>query len=234
MQWSAPPLTLPDREPILVHVIEGQHFASFDANSQRAFFDTVWRVAPESNRMGFRLSGPPLGRPQADEILSGPDLPGHGAGAAERRADRADGRSPDHRRLSAHRRDRLGRRGAARAARARRQGALRALQPGDRRASCASMRGSGCSRRCAASPGSTARNEDDRPQLRHGRELRRLEDGRRRRGHAAHHLGQHRLRLPRRRPGDHPQDGAPRGRPRRGDRRASVASGPPGLRPPAR
>jgi antagonist of KipI len=70
--WSAPPLTLPDREPILVHVVEGQHFASFDANSQRAFFDTVWRVAPDSNRMGFRLSGPPLGRPQADEILSGP------------------------------------------------------------------------------------------------------------------------------------------------------------------
>jgi antagonist of KipI len=72
VRWSAPPLTLPDREPILVHVIEGQHFASFDANSQRAFFDTVWRVAPDSNRMGFRLSGPPLGRPQGDEILSGP------------------------------------------------------------------------------------------------------------------------------------------------------------------
>jgi antagonist of KipI len=72
VKWSAPPLTLPDREPILVHVIEGQHFASFDSGSQRAFFDTVWRVAPDSNRMGFRLSGPPLGRPQADEILSGP------------------------------------------------------------------------------------------------------------------------------------------------------------------
>ena len=63
-KWSAPPLTLPDREPILVHVIDGQHFASFDASSQRAFFDTVWSVAPESNRMGFRLSGPPLGRPR--------------------------------------------------------------------------------------------------------------------------------------------------------------------------
>ena len=72
VKWSAPPLTLPDREPILVHVIDGQHYASFDATSQRAFLDTVWTVAPESNRMGFRLSGPPLGRPQADEILSGP------------------------------------------------------------------------------------------------------------------------------------------------------------------
>src|SRR6185503_453213 len=70
VKWSAPPLTLPDREPILVHVIEGQHFASFDSNSQRAFFDTVWRIAPDSNRMGFRRSGPPLGRPQADESPS--------------------------------------------------------------------------------------------------------------------------------------------------------------------
>jgi antagonist of KipI len=76
VRWSAPPLTLPDREPIVVHVIEGQHFASFDTASQRAFFDTVWRIAPDSNRMGFRLSGPVLRRSpsgdMSDEILSGP------------------------------------------------------------------------------------------------------------------------------------------------------------------
>jgi len=71
VRWSAPPFTAPDREPIVLHVIEGQHFASFEANSQRAFFDTVWRVTPESNRMGFRLEGPRLER-AADEILSGP------------------------------------------------------------------------------------------------------------------------------------------------------------------
>jgi allophanate hydrolase subunit 2 len=71
VRWSAPPLTLPDREPIVVHAIEGQHFASFDATAQRAFFDTVWRVAPESNRMGFRLDGAPLVRADS-EILSGP------------------------------------------------------------------------------------------------------------------------------------------------------------------
>jgi antagonist of KipI len=72
VRWSVPPLTLPDREPIVVHVIQGQHFASFDTASQRAFFDTVWRIAPDSNRMGFRLSGPVLGRGEAGEILSGP------------------------------------------------------------------------------------------------------------------------------------------------------------------
>ena len=84
VRWSAPPLTLPDREPIVVHVIEGQHFSSFDASSQRAFFDAVWRIAPDSNRMGFRLTGPALQRVKeggplsgeasagGDEILSGP------------------------------------------------------------------------------------------------------------------------------------------------------------------
>lgn len=72
VKWSAPPLTLPDREPILIHVLDGQHYPSFDPNAQRTFIDAVWRIAPESNRMGFRLAGPALVRAQDDEILSGP------------------------------------------------------------------------------------------------------------------------------------------------------------------
>jgi antagonist of KipI len=72
VKWSAPPLTLPDREPVLIHVLEGEHYASFDGNAQRAFLDTVWRIAPDSNRMGFRLAGPALVRAKDDEILSGP------------------------------------------------------------------------------------------------------------------------------------------------------------------
>ena len=72
VRWSAPPLTLPDREPILLHVLEGQHFGSFDSNAQRSFFDTIWKIAPESNRMGFRLAGGALVRSDPQEILSGP------------------------------------------------------------------------------------------------------------------------------------------------------------------
>jgi antagonist of KipI len=72
VRWSAPPLTLADREPILLHVLEGQHYASFDAASQRAFLDTLWRITPDSNRMGYRLGGPALARAHSDEILSGP------------------------------------------------------------------------------------------------------------------------------------------------------------------
>jgi antagonist of KipI len=55
-----------------VHVLEGQHFGSFDSSAQRSFFDAVWKISPESNRMGFRLAGPALARTEADEILSGP------------------------------------------------------------------------------------------------------------------------------------------------------------------
>jgi antagonist of KipI len=72
VRWSAPPQTVPDREPLLLHAMEGLHYASFDSASQRAFFDAVWKIAPESNRMGFRLAGPALARPEGDEILSGP------------------------------------------------------------------------------------------------------------------------------------------------------------------
>jgi antagonist of KipI len=72
VRWSAPPLTLPDREPVLLHVIEGQHYPGFEAASQRAFYEAVWRISPDSNRMGFRLAGPALARAEDGEILSGP------------------------------------------------------------------------------------------------------------------------------------------------------------------
>ena len=70
--WSAPALTLPEREPIMIHAMEGRHYAHFDAASQRAFFEATWKVSPDSNRMGFRLAGPALARVEAFEILSEP------------------------------------------------------------------------------------------------------------------------------------------------------------------
>jgi len=70
--WSAPALTLPEREPIVIHAMEGRHHAHFDAAARRAFFDATWRVMPDSNRMGFRMAGPALAREQAVEILSEP------------------------------------------------------------------------------------------------------------------------------------------------------------------
>ena len=72
VRWHVPTLTVPDREPIVLHALEGEHFGDYDANMQRAFFDTIWRVTPDSNRMGYRLSGPTLTRSKRDEILSAP------------------------------------------------------------------------------------------------------------------------------------------------------------------
>ena len=72
VRWSAASQTLPDREPVLLHAVDGQHFAAFDAASQRGFYDAVWTIASESNRMGFRLVGPALARAEGGEILSGP------------------------------------------------------------------------------------------------------------------------------------------------------------------
>ena len=72
VRWSVPSFTVPDREPIVLHAIEGEHFGDFDANMQRLFFDTIWRVTPDSNRMGYRLAGPQLTRSKGGEILSGP------------------------------------------------------------------------------------------------------------------------------------------------------------------
>ena len=72
VSWSAPALTLPAREPILIHAMEGRHHDLFDAAARRAFFDATWKVTPDSNRMGFRLAGPELARAEALEILSEP------------------------------------------------------------------------------------------------------------------------------------------------------------------
>lgn len=72
VRWSVPPHTVPEHEPLVLHVLDGQHFPSFDVASQRAFVDSVWKIGPESNRMGFRLEGPALAREKGDEILSGP------------------------------------------------------------------------------------------------------------------------------------------------------------------
>ena len=163
-RWSAPPLTLPDREPILVHVIEGQHFASFDANSQRVF-DTVWRVAPDSNRMGFRLSGRRSGGRRPMRYY-----PGRPA-SARCRCRRAACRSrswPTTRLPEATRASPRSPRRTWRGSRSspRRQGALREVHPrdGGRAQRDARTRLESALR---GTPGNGG-NETYRPQLRHG------------------------------------------------------------------
>jgi antagonist of KipI len=65
-------MTLPAETTVAVRAMEGRHYAQFDAGSKRAFFDATWRVSQDSNRMGFRLTGPALVRRSAGELLSEP------------------------------------------------------------------------------------------------------------------------------------------------------------------
>ncbi len=72
LRWSVPPMTLPDRDPILVHAMPGRHFEWFTAEARQKIFQASWRVSPQSNRIGFRLLGPELVREKIGDILSGP------------------------------------------------------------------------------------------------------------------------------------------------------------------
>lgn len=72
VRWYAPELTLPYGDALSVRAMEGRHFQQFDSASREAFFGQMWRVSPDSNRMGYRLAGPRLTRTKPVEILSEP------------------------------------------------------------------------------------------------------------------------------------------------------------------
>lgn len=70
VRWSAPMLTLPATDPIVVRVVDGVHADAFDAAARAALVDAPWRVLPESNRMGYRLAGPALASTLRRDIVS--------------------------------------------------------------------------------------------------------------------------------------------------------------------
>ena len=72
VRWSTLPMTMPNRDPIIVRALTGMHAELFDDAAKHALFDSTWRVAAESNRIGYRLLGPVLSRRTAGDVLSGP------------------------------------------------------------------------------------------------------------------------------------------------------------------
>ncbi|HKC27285.1 MAG TPA: biotin-dependent carboxyltransferase family protein [Jatrophihabitans sp.] len=48
----------------------------FTAQARRLLIETAWEVRPESDRVGLRLTGPPLARVRDGELPSEPTLPG--------------------------------------------------------------------------------------------------------------------------------------------------------------
>jgi antagonist of KipI len=68
--WFAPAATLPEHDAPVIRALEGLHAGLFADAARAAFYAERWRVAPDSNRMGFRLLGPRLELAARAEILS--------------------------------------------------------------------------------------------------------------------------------------------------------------------
>jgi len=60
----------------IVRVLRGPEYDTFDETARKAFWADEWSVTPNSNRMGYRLTGSPLSRALEAELLSHAVLPG--------------------------------------------------------------------------------------------------------------------------------------------------------------
>ena len=74
-RWPAPPAwhPVPERLPVTLRVVAGPHARGGSAGAARRSLDALcsreWQVAPESDRTGLRLLGPPLGRRRDAGVL---------------------------------------------------------------------------------------------------------------------------------------------------------------------
>jgi biotin-dependent carboxylase-like uncharacterized protein len=76
-QLPAPAAGLATGTPdTLIRVLPGPEYDSFSAEAQAAFWGMHWSITPNSNRMGYRLSGPALARRDTPDLLSHAVLPG--------------------------------------------------------------------------------------------------------------------------------------------------------------
>ena len=55
---------------MVVRVLRGAQFNWFDAASQQSFFSAEFEITPQSDRMGYRLAGPPLRLVSDREMIS--------------------------------------------------------------------------------------------------------------------------------------------------------------------
>lgn len=71
--WSLDPRPWFDRDASRpLRLIRGRHFDALDAASRAALFDATFRIATDSNRVGYRLDGAPLKPAAPLEIVSEP------------------------------------------------------------------------------------------------------------------------------------------------------------------
>jgi len=77
VRWSVAPGPWFDPDPWLpIGAQPGIHFAQLDASSQRALWSSEFRIALQSNRVGFRLDGPSLAMATPLELISEGTAPG--------------------------------------------------------------------------------------------------------------------------------------------------------------
>ncbi|WP_442781531.1 biotin-dependent carboxyltransferase family protein [Collimonas fungivorans] len=65
-----------DAETLAIRVIPGPEYELFTQAAQKTFWNSSWTLTPQSNRMGFRLSGPELKIKKGSDLLSHGVLPG--------------------------------------------------------------------------------------------------------------------------------------------------------------
>jgi antagonist of KipI len=70
VRWFAPMLTLAATAPMVVRIVDGAHADLFEDAARVALVAERWRVAPDSNRMGYRLIGPKLALRAPKDIVS--------------------------------------------------------------------------------------------------------------------------------------------------------------------
>jgi antagonist of KipI len=71
-QRKSPGLTLPTRGRALLRVMPGPQDHWFEPDAMRTIAGVSFRISPRSNRMGYRLQGPPLARVREGELISEP------------------------------------------------------------------------------------------------------------------------------------------------------------------
>lgn len=70
--WSVPIESLPHADEAPIRFIEGRHWRMFSAAAHAAIEAEPLRIAPESNRIGYRLNGVLLERRKNTDVLSEP------------------------------------------------------------------------------------------------------------------------------------------------------------------
>lgn len=70
--WAVDPGILPYHDPHLIHITKGNEWDLFTESAQEGLLSEPFAISTQSNRMGYRLEGPPLKMKKAVQLISAP------------------------------------------------------------------------------------------------------------------------------------------------------------------